>query len=160
MTKYIVRAVIGVVPTLLVLIFLVSLMVRLVPGSAVDVMLTDSGASRSQRAELEHQLGLDRSVVSQYFDYLRAITDGSFGHSLFNHQSVISQINRRVLPSVELSLFSLVVSWSVGIFVGMASAIRRNSVLDYGLRIFVNGFLGIPNFVIATVIVVLPAFYF
>ena len=52
-TKYVARAVVGVVPTLLILTFLVSLMVRLIPGTAVDVMLTDSGASRDDRAKLE-----------------------------------------------------------------------------------------------------------
>lgn len=160
MTKYALRAVLGMMPTLLVLSFMVSLMVRLVPGTAVDVMLTDSGASRSERAALAHRLGLDRSVPLQYLDYLNSIRDGSFGHSVFNQQSVTSQIAPRILPSAELAIFGLVISWFVGITIGVISAMRRNSAMDYALRIAVNGFLGIPNFVIAALFITLPAFYF
>lgn len=160
MTKYVARAVVGIVPTLLILTFLVSLMVRLIPGTAVDVMLTDSGASSSDRTKLTHQLGLDRSIPLQYVDYLSSIRDGSFGRSLFNQESLTSQLAPRLPPSVELAVFALLLSWLVGITVGVTSAMRRNSVTDYALRIVVNGFLGIPNFVIAALVITLPAYYF
>jgi peptide/nickel transport system permease protein len=159
MTKYVARAALGILPTLLILTFLVSFMVRLIPGTAVDVMLTDSGASRSERAALTHQLGLDRNIFRQYADYLRGVRDGSLGHSVFNHRAVTAQIQGRILPSVELSVWALLISWSLGISVGLLSAVRRNSLLDYVLRIAVNGFLGIPNFVLAAIIITLPAYY-
>ncbi len=160
MTRYALRAVAGVLPTLLLLTFLVSLMVRLIPGTAVDVMLTDSGASQADRARLTHALGLDRSVPRQYLDYLSSIRDGSLGHSVFNHESVTSQLAPRLQPSIELTIFGLLISWLVGVTVGVISAMRRNSPLDYALRIAVNGFLGVPNFVIAALLITVPAFYF
>lgn len=160
MTRYVIRSVLGAIPTLLILIFVVSLLVRLIPGSAVDVMLTESGANAADRTELEHQLGLDRSLVHQYVSYLGDVMSGSLGHSLFNQRPVIDIVRGRALPTIELAVLSLTLSSLFGIFVGVISAARRNGTLDYVLRIFVNLFLGIPNFVLATLIVLLPAFYF
>jgi peptide/nickel transport system permease protein len=159
MSRYVIRSLLGTVPTLLVLIFAVSAMVRLIPGSAVDVMLTESAASGADRAALEHDLGLDRPLVSQYVVYLRDVLSGSLGHSLYSERRVIEIIAARALPTIELALLSLIVSSILGVVIGVISAARRNSRLDYGLRFFVNLFLGVPNFVIASLVVLLPAYY-
>jgi peptide/nickel transport system permease protein len=134
-------------------------MVRLIPGSAVDVMLTESNATGADRAALEHSLGLDRPLVVQYAVYLRDVLTGSLGHSLYNEQRVIDIIAARAPPTIELAILTLIVSSLLGVLIGVISAARRNSGLDYGLRLFVNLFLGIPNFVIASVVVLLPAYF-
>ncbi|MFN8559052.1 MAG: ABC transporter permease [Dehalococcoidia bacterium] len=159
MTRYLVRSVLGAVPTLLILIFAVSLLVRLIPGSAVDVLLTESGAKASDRKDLERQLGLDRSLAHQYVVYLRDVASGTLGRSLFDQRPVIAIVKARALPTIELAVLSLTISSALGVLIGVISAARRNTRLDYSLRLFVNLFLGVPNFVLATVIVLLPAYY-
>jgi peptide/nickel transport system permease protein len=160
MTRYIIRRLISSVPTLLILVFLVTLMIRLIPGSTVDVMLTESTATDRDREILEHQLGLDRSIPRQYVDYLGDVLTGSLGHSLYDKRPVTDIVQARAMPTLELALLTLVISSVVGVVVGAVSAARRNSWLDYVLRLTVNLFLGVPNFVAATVVVLLPAYYF
>jgi peptide/nickel transport system permease protein len=160
MTKYAVRSLVSVIPTLLLLTFAVSLLVRLLPGNAVDLMLTGSDAKAADRAVLERQLGLDRSVSSQYLHYLGDVASGTLGRSLYDRRPVFSVIRSRALPTIELALLSLSVSSLLGVTIGVISAAKRNTRLDYTLRSLVNVFLGIPNFVLATVIVLLPAYYF
>ena len=160
MTRYVVRSLVSVVPTLLILIFAVSLLVRLLPGNAVDLMLTGSDAKATDRIALERQLGLDQSVASQYVHYLGDVTSGSFGHSLYDRRPVLAVIQSHALPTIELAVLSLSISSLLGISIGVISAAKRNTRLDYALRSIVNIFLGIPNFVLATLIVLLPAYYF
>jgi peptide/nickel transport system permease protein len=159
MSRYVVRSLLGIIPTLLVLVFAVSAMVRLIPGSAVDVMLTESNATGADRAALERELGLDRSLPAQYAVYLRDVLSGSLGHSLYNEQRVIDIIAARAPPTIELAVLTLIISTMLGVLIGVISAARRNSRLDYGLRLFVNLFLGVPNFVIASLVVLLPAYF-
>ena len=159
MSRYIVNRLLGAGPTLLILIFLVSAMVRLIPGSVVDVMLTESGASAEDRAALEHELGLDRSLVHQFVVYLGDVVSGSLGRSLLDKRDVIDIIAARALPTIELAVLTLIISSLLGVLIGVISAARRNSRLDYGLRLLVNLFLGVPNFVMASLVVLLPAYY-
>jgi peptide/nickel transport system permease protein len=160
MSRYVVQRLLGVIPTLLILIFAVSMMIRLIPGSAVDVMLTESGASAEDRVALEHELGLDRPLVQQYVSYLGDVLSGSMGTSLLDQRSVIEIIADRAPPTIEQTFLTLTLSSLLGVMIGVISAARRNSRLDYGLRVFVNLFLGMPIFVIATLMVLLPAYYF
>jgi peptide/nickel transport system permease protein len=158
--RYFIRTTIGVVPTLLVLVFAISLLVRLLPGNAVDLMLTGSSAKAADRLELERELGLDRSIAQQYVAYLGDVVSGTLGRSLYSKQSVIDVIRGRLAPTLELTVLALSVSSVLGVAIGVTSAARRNSKLDYLLRSLVNLFLGIPNFVVATLVVLLPAYYF
>ena len=160
MGRIIVRTLLGTVPTLLILVLLVSVLVRLIPGTAIDLMLTDSSASAENRAELTHQLGLDRSIPDQYVSYLRDVVTGSLGHSLYDGKPVSALLKQRAAPTIELASLALIVSTITGITIGLISAIRRGSKLDYLLRLFVNTSLGIPNFVFATAVLLLPAYFF
>ena len=159
MSRYLVRQMLGAIPTLLILVFAVSAMVRLIPGSAVDVMLSESGATGGDRAALERELGLDRSLAHQYVVYLGDVLSGSLGRSLFNQQSVLDIVAARAMPTIELALLTLIISSLLGVLIGVISAARRNGRLDYSLRFFVNLFLGVPNFVMASLVVLLPAYY-
>lgn len=160
MVRIVTKTALAAVPTVLILVLLVSILVRLIPGTAIDVMLSDSGANAGSRTELTHQLGLDRSVLEQFAIYLRDVLTGSFGHSLYDGKPVRELIMARAIPTIELSALALAVSMVVGVAIGVVSAIKRGSRLDYVLRLFANTSLGVPNFVIATAIVLLPAYFF
>lgn len=163
MVRYLVRTLLGIVPTLLLLLLIVSLLTKLVPGDAVDSMVSqmggDSGSTAAQRERLREELGLTRSIPEQYVAFLRDIGSGTMGHSLYSSKTVWSLISSRALPTIELAVLALLVSTALGILTGVVSSVRRNSKLDYLMRLFVLIFLSVPNFVIAVCVVLLPAFY-
>ncbi len=159
MARYTLKTFTTSIPTLLILVFVVVALVRLIPGSTADAMLADSAASAEDMERLRAQLGLDRSILDQYVDYLGNVADGSLGYSLYDGRPVREFVAGRIWPTVELTIFALLLSSVLGITIGTISAVRRNSVLDYILRLSVTTSLGIPNFVVATVVVLIPAYY-
>lgn len=159
MARYALKTFVTSIPTLLILVFIVVALVRLIPGSTADAMLADSDASAEDMERLREQLGLDRSIAHQYAAYLQNIADGSLGYSLYDGRPVREFIQGRIFPTAQLTLLALTLSSVLGIAIGTVSAVKRNSILDYVLRLSVNTSLGIPNFVVATVVVLLPAYY-
>lgn len=160
MIQYIARRIIGSIPTILLLIFVVSLFTRLIPGTAVDAMLVDANTTLGTKEALTERLGLNRSVPEVYIDYLGDIADGSLGRSLYADQPVWPIIKDRAVPTLQLAVMSMIVSAILGIGIGLLSAVKRNSFFDYFARLFVNTSLGVPSFVVATFVVLLPAYYF
>lgn len=157
MFRYLVARVLAIVPTTLLLLAAVVILVRLLPGNAVDVMLQESGQGSSvQREELERRLGLDKNVFEAYIDYTADFVRGDLGNSVWTGRAVTSVISDRIGITLELGIFSLIFATVVGIFVGVVSAVRQNSLLDLGLRSFSILGLSIPNFALATLVVVMP----
>jgi peptide/nickel transport system permease protein len=157
---YIIRRLLGTLPTLAVLLLMVSVFIRLVPGSPVDLMLQESQATPAERHRLEHQLGLDVAVPRQIASYLGELANGSLGHSLWNRKTVVSQLRTALPSTIELSLLSMVVAVCFGVAIGVLGAVRRNHLEDFVSRSIALLFLSVPNFVLATALVILPARYF
>jgi peptide/nickel transport system permease protein len=87
------------------------------------------------------------------------VGDGSLGQSLYSSETVRSIIADQIAPTIELTVLALLASSTLGILIGVVSSVRRNSKMDYSLRLFVNTFLGVPNFVLATSVLLLPAYF-
>lgn len=160
MTGYIVRRAIGMVPTLLLLLFAVTIFARLTPTSAVDVIIGQQKVSQASRAQLEARLGLNKPLPVAYVQYAGGLLKGDLGHSLFNNQPVTSLIRQRLEVTLVLSAGGLLIGWLIGIILGILSAMAQNSPLDYGLRGFAILGLTVPNFALGTAVVLLPAIYF
>ena len=97
MAKYIVRRLIGMVPTWLIIMFGVVFMVRLIPGSIVDILLEEQGGtgkydSNVGRHDIEKRLGLDQPVYIQYVKYVAGVARGDLGNSLWDQQPVTEAI--------------------------------------------------------------------
>jgi peptide/nickel transport system permease protein len=150
----------GIIPSILVLVLLVVILVRLIPGTTVDAMLGDFRASKLDRQQLEARLGLDRPVYEQYADYVRGLAHGDLGHSLFDRKSVGGMIFDKLPVTLELTIFAAIVGSISGILLGVLSAVMHNSIVDYTMRSFSVLFLSIPSFVLASASVLLPAVYF
>ncbi|GIW09004.1 MAG: peptide ABC transporter permease [Dehalococcoidia bacterium] len=102
---------------------------------------------------LRAQLGLDRPLLLQYLDYLTALLRGDLGLSLWLGQPVVDEIARALPVTLELAALSALLALLVAIPVGVLSATRRNSPLDYLLRALSVTFLATPSFWIATLII-------
>jgi peptide/nickel transport system permease protein len=160
MTTYVIRRLLGIVPTLLVVLFLVVLLVRIIPGSIIDLMLGEQVRATSlDRQAVEQRLGIDKPLVYQYADYVSGAVQGDLGKSLWTRRSVREMILERLPVTLELSGLALLMSTTVGICGGVLAAIRQGSPLDYLLRTVSVVVLSVPSFAIGTLAVVIPAIY-
>lgn len=160
MTRYIVRRLLAALPTLLLLVFCVVLFARLTPSNVVDVILEGQARNDVTRHQLEVRLGLDRPVPIAYVQYIGNAVRGDLGHSLLTGESVRTLIARHIGVTIELTTYALLMGWIAGCVVGIVSAVRQDSPLDYALRSVAILGLTIPNFAVGTAVVILPTVYF
>ncbi|MCC6238190.1 MAG: ABC transporter permease [Dehalococcoidia bacterium] len=161
MGKYIMRRVVGLVPTLLLLLFLVVLLIDLIPGDIVDLMLAERTGSNDEtaRAALEEQLGLTKPLPLRYVDYTFNALKGDLGASLWTQRPVTELIAGRAMASIEIGILSILFGSVSGVVIGAISAVRQDGWLDYLLRSVSIIGISVPTFAIATAIVVLPAIW-
>lgn len=165
MKMYLVRRTLAIIPTMLLVILFVVMLVRLIPGDAVDVMMAQATASggfgldRDDRAIFAERMGLDRSVPEAYAVYTMDALRGDLGTSFFSSEGVSAMIARTLPTTMVLGAFSMAWGVAFGLFVGMFSATHRGSMMDLGLRSMAVVGLSVPNFVLATSLVVLPTLW-
>ncbi|GAH17091.1 unnamed protein product, partial [marine sediment metagenome] len=139
------------------------------PGDIVDAMIAESGGEEVDRAMVEHLLGLDAPFLVQYgrwMGFIRNI-DGNFsgviqgdlGISWRGNMSVTKEISMAWPVTLELGLLGLIISQLIALPIGIYSALRQDRWGDYLGRIFAIGCISIPGFWIATLVIVLPAFW-
>ena len=109
--------------------------------------------------DLRTKLGLNRPVVAQYVEWLGAIVRGNLGESLWTRRLVLSELGRRLPVTVTLGVMAIAVAVLIGVPVGVLSAVRQDSVLDFVARSAAILGLSIPGFVKAIVVILLPAIW-
>ncbi len=145
MLRYIARRLIFAIPTLLAVLTLVFLIVRVLPGDPAQAALGDYASEEAVTA-LRAKMGLDKPLPVQYFEFLGGVARGDLGNSLITGKSVSEQI-RFVLPyTLQLTFASVLVGIVFGVPLGILTALRRNSALDYFGRIFSLAGLSVPAF--------------
>ena len=161
MAAYMIRRVFLVIPTLLILSVLVFGVIRIIPGSIIDLMVTqDAVLKEMDREAIERALGLDQPIHVQYGVWLRdIITKGDLGKSLWRKTSVTGDIITRLPITFELGLMAIIIALVIAFPVGIWSAIRQDTAGDYIGRTFAIAGLAIPNFWIATLVMVFPALW-
>lgn len=165
MRAYATRRILLAIPTIIIVTMLVFLSVRLIPGNVIELMVAEmaqeSGMGEELTVEyLREQMGLDEPIYIQYFTWVGNIFTLDFGESLWTGRPILKDIIGRYPISVELGLFAIVISLSISIPVGIYSAIRQDTVIDYTGRTFAIGMLAMPNFWLATMVVVYPSIWF
>jgi len=130
MLRYVQLRLLTAIPTIVGLSLLVFLMVHLLPGNAVDVMLTQQGATAQQLQQLKAQLGLDDPLWVQYARFAKDALRGDLGRSLFSHQPVLSQILAQFPATLELTLAGMAIALLAGVTLGVLAAVKQNSWLD------------------------------
>jgi peptide/nickel transport system permease protein len=157
MAVYVVRRLILMMPTMLGISFVVFMMVRFLPGSAVDLLVGEySAASPEIRQELRERYSLNDSIPSQYFNWISGIVRGDLGDSIIGGRSVSGEIKTRIVPSIELAVLAMAFGLLIALPIGILAAIRADSWLDYITRSSAIAFLSLPGFWIATLIITLP----
>jgi peptide/nickel transport system permease protein len=151
MARYALRRLLLLIPTLVGMSILIFAMVRLLPGDVVDAMFTgDSGATASSKQAVRKALGLADPLPVQYLKFVGGALTGSLGQSLTSGEPVATIMTRAIPITVELAALAAVTATVVGIPLGVVSAMRPHTTLDFAAR--VGGLIGlsIPNFWFAT----------
>jgi peptide/nickel transport system permease protein len=157
--RYALKRLLLVVPTLLLVSVFVFAIVRAIPGDVVDMMLEQFQYGKSAD-ELRARLGLDRPLAAQYVTWVAGVMRGDLGHSLWTTRPAARDIAERFPVTLTLSLLSIVVSLVIAVPVGIVGAVRQDSAADLASRSLAVGALSVPSFWLATLIVVVPSFYF
>lgn len=146
MIQYVIRRLLLAIPTLLLMLTVIFILVRLVPGDPALTILGDQANEESLR-RLRVQLGLDQPVYVQYFDFLLKAAMGDFGRSLSSGRTVLQEV-AVVLPyTLELTASAIVLGALFGIPLGTLAAIYRNAWPDYFSRVLSLVGLSFPAFV-------------
>lgn len=123
--------------TILILYTLVFIILRILPGNPVEAALGTKNIPEEQLREIEEQLGLNKPLYVQYFDYLWRVLQGDFGTSLFiRGRSIAQDLVERLPATIELAVAALIVSLAIGIATGFAASLRSGGKLDISMRVF------------------------
>ncbi|MDE0026358.1 MAG: ABC transporter permease [Spirochaetaceae bacterium] len=161
MKAHVIRRLLLVIPTLFILSMLVFLSVRFIPGDVIDVMQGRlGGLGQVDRAALERMLGLDQPVYVQYGRWLGDILlHGSLGRSLMGDWLVEEKILARLPVTIELGVLSIVIGLLIALPVGIYSAIRQDTAVDYAGRSIAILGLATPDFWLALMVMIYPAIW-
>jgi len=153
------------VPTLFLVTIIVFGVVRIIPGDVVELMVSQMGEEAPMAEELDveairERLGLNVPIHIQYGRWMRALFQGDMGSSLWTGRAVTTSLSERIPVSFELGFFSLVIGILVAIPIGTYSAVRQDTAGDYLGRSVAILALALPNFWVATMIIVFPSIWF
>ncbi len=135
------------------------ILLRLLPGDALNTLLEDS-QNVADIEEYRRELGLDKPLGVQYLDFLVHAVTLDFGDSLVSRRPVVDELARAIPVTVELALIGVFITMCIAVPGGVIAAVGQDSYRDYGARIFAFTFLAVPNFWLATMLLVLPAMWF
>lgn len=156
MTTYVVRRLVFLVPVVFLVSFITFYLIHLVPGNPAQVLLGEE-ATPQNVAALTKQLGLDKPLSTQYVLWLGQALHGNLGQSIQLSQPVTQVILDRIPVTAELGIAALLFSIVLAVPLGVLSATRQNSKLDW----LVNGTslfgTAIPSFVLGLVLILLFA---
>ena len=154
MLKYITRRFLLLIPTLIGVLTIVFFMVALSPGDPARVMLGER-ANAEQLAELRQELGLDRPLSEQYVRYLGRAVQLDFGDSIKTGRPVMEEIGQLFPATVELALVAMFLATVVGVLIGVISAVKRNTWIDYTAMVGALVGVSMPVFWLALVFIML-----
>jgi peptide/nickel transport system permease protein len=133
------------VPTLLGLLAVTFIISHVIPADPV-ALLAGETATPAQVEVLRKQLGYDKPLPVQFVDYVTRLVRGDLGTSLYTTRPIARDLADRLPATIELTLAAMIVSIVIGIPLGVASAVWRNSILDHGLRVITVSGLAIASF--------------
>ncbi len=163
MRKYLLRRALFALGTLIGVSLIIFVVLRILPGDPLVAILGVEGHAKmapADRAALMRDLGLSDSLPVQYVRWMRDIATGQLGKSFFRGDTVRDLILHRGPLSAEIAVLALIISWLVGLPVGVLSAIRPNGWADAVARSLSVLFIAVPGFWLGLLIVLALLFWF
>ena len=163
MTGYIVQRLALFVPTLFLVSLLIFGLMRIVPGDvALAVLGEDPGTfTQEDLDEVRKELGLDKPLAVQYGTWVGDVFKGNFGQSFYYQDQSVAESLKRAFPrSMELAVLALVISYLIAIPLGVLSAVKQDSWVDYVSKLFTIGGVALPTSWVAILVLWILVSYF
>lgn len=157
MSGYVLKRILSIGALAIGISVLVFLIIHFIPGDPVTALLGTSAADPALIARLNAQLGLDRSLPTQYAIWVRNVLHGDFGYSYVQQQSVTSLVLENLPATLQLTVASLSLSLLLGCAVGVVAAVRRNGAADTVAMTVALAFMSIPSFWLGLLLILLFA---
>ncbi len=142
--------------TLLIVSAVVFFITSLLPGDAAQMILGQN-ATPETVAALRAQLGLDQPLLLRYFSWLGGMMQGDFGTSFASHLPVMQLVAQRIPATFELAAITTLICVPLALLIGITAAMTRGSLLDRVLVIGTMATVAVPEFLVATVAVLIFA---
>ncbi len=120
------------IPVLFVISIVLFVLLRILPVDPVYSQIGEDseGLTPEQYAQIVKDLGLDRPLPVQYFNWVKGIVTGDWGKSFQNNRPVVDELRARLPHTLQLAISAFVISLIIGVIAGVIAAIKRNSILD------------------------------
>ena len=161
MRAYIIKRLLLIIPTVFLVSLIVFIVIRLIPGSIVDLMAQQyQYMTNMDKQAIEKALGFSTPLFSQYLHWMNQIlVHGNLGNSLWTNLPVIDEITARWPVTLELGIMAIITAQIIALPIGIYSAIRQDTVGDYVARSFGILCIAIPGFWLATLVIVFPSIW-
>ena len=158
MRQYALKRIALIIPTVLLVSIIVFTVMRLLPGDPALVILSEGDAAFTQEEleDLRRQLGTDRPIVVQYVDWIGGLLQGDLGTSIWRSGQPVSKlVGDRIFRTLELAVLAIVIAVIFAVPLGVISAIKPDSVIDYFSRIIALVGISIPTFFAGLLVVLI-----
>ncbi|HET8943950.1 MAG TPA: ABC transporter permease [Dehalococcoidia bacterium] len=156
MQRYIAQRLIGIAINLFLVTLVIFFALRLVPSNVAAEVLGQNATPQQYQA-FNAKYGLDDPAIVQFSRWIGGIIRGDFGQSFRSNISVSDEFRKRLPITLEVVIISFVFTSIMGVTFGAVSALKQNSLIDYGVRLFSIFGLSIPNFLLLTCLLIFPA---
>ncbi len=161
MISYLIRRLLLMILTLFGISIVIFVMLRIVPGNIADILFDAAGmVSAAEKHKLEVELGLDKPIALQYISWIGGLAVGDFGYTYVSEQPALAEILPRIPVTAKLAGLALLFAIMFGVPLGVVSAVRQNSALDYVLRVLSLSGLSLPSFWLGLLILMAFVHYF
>lgn len=145
MLAFLTQRLLQIIPTLIIVSMLIFGLQQLLPGDPALIM---AGEERDPKvlAEIREQYKLDRPIPVQYFYWVKGVLTGNLGESMRLKSSVSSLVAEKLPVTLQLAFMALLIAIGVGIPAGIVSAVKKETLWDYGANLFALWGLSTPNF--------------
>jgi ABC-type dipeptide/oligopeptide/nickel transport system permease component len=148
------RRIFGAILVIWGVVTLTFLLTRVFGGNPVNLFAPPS-ATAADRELIRQRLGLAAPIPVQYVDYLRDVIHGNLGTSYLTLRAVTADLLTRVPATAELATYALIFGVTLGVTVGVLSAVFEGSIFDRATRIFTSAGLALPQFWVALMLIVI-----
>ena len=147
MGAYLVRRTALMLLTLFGISVIIFVLLRVVPGNIVDILFDTAGMiDPAEKARIEHDLGIDLPLPQQYFVWISGFFSGNLGYSYVSEKLVVAEIAPRIPVTLKLAVLALFFTVALGVPLGVISAVRQDTAIDYTLRVVSLSGLSLPSF--------------
>lgn len=131
MIRFLLKRILLVIPTFIGITLLTFSLIHLIPGDPVEIMAGERGMDQARHAVLMAEMGFDKPLYVQYFNYIGNVLQGDLGKSIVTHQSVFTEFMTLFPATVELSICAMLIAVLFGLPAGIIAGVKRGSVFDH-----------------------------